>query len=247
MPNKKVRSTQKVKKRAPLSSLQTTRPGSLDRRLKDYSLAAAGVSALALASPAQAAIVSTTPNTTIPLNGVTPIYAPITGFPAAIKIVNSSNSGSSLVAVFPASATPAFFGGSSKGSIAPASVGLRVPTGLTRFTGPQRLVFSSEKSSDTNFLGANKYLGFSVGTGASIHYGWLKFTIADSDPGYTVVLNQVAIEECATQPIAIGTSSGGASCPAPSATPIPNSLWLMSLGIAGLAGLEALRRLKKPA
>jgi hypothetical protein len=219
----------------------------MDRRLKDYSLAAAGLGALAFAPPAHASITFSTPNLTIPLNSGSPTFAPIPGYTHPIKIVEYSNSGSSGVTVSAGSASPAFFGNSSSG-IAPASPGARVPTGLMRFTGVQHLVSSSEGGSNTSFLGSNKYLGFSVGSGANIHYGWMKFTITQTiGVGYTAVLDQLAIEECAAQPITVGATSGGASCPAPPATPAPNSLWLMSLGVAGLAGLETLRRLRKTA
>lgn len=214
----------------------------LDLRLKDYSLAAAGAGALALAPPAQATIVSSTPNTT--LTADTPIAVPIAGFPSAIGIVEYSNEFSSGVSLLAGSANPAFFG-VSNGGIAPAPSGQQAPGTLHRFTGDQNLVFSSEGGSNSNFAGTNEYVGFSVGTGASIHYGWIKLSITQMVGGYHAVLNQVAIEECATQPITIGTSSGGANCTP--ATPAPNSLWMLSLGVAGLAGLETLRRLRSAA
>ena len=95
---------------------------STDRRLKDYSLAAAGVGALAFAPPMHASITSSTPNLTIPVNSGSPPFAPIPGFTHAIKLVEYSNESSSGVYVSGVSASPAFFGRSVSGSIAGASV-----------------------------------------------------------------------------------------------------------------------------
>jgi MYXO-CTERM domain-containing protein len=91
-----------------------------------------------------------------------------------------------------------------------------------------------------------KFVGFSVGSGPSAQYGWVELQI--SQPGgrhtpYTVTVVEAALEQCAGQSIQAGATSGGANCSVtPPATPAPNSLWLLALGAAGLAGLELLRR-----
>jgi hypothetical protein len=219
-----------------------------ERRLKDYSLAAAGVGALALAAPAQAGIASVSPNLNIPLNSAF-TYLPVPGYPNAIGMFNSQTADARSVWISSSStsgATARIFGKSAGGRIAPASVGQRVPANLTSFSSSVRLVRSTVDGATSDaFLGANEYLGFSVSKGGSTHYGWVKLTITNGEGGYGVTVNQIAIEQCPGQPIAIGSSGGGATCLP--ATPAPNSLWLMSLGVAGLAGLEALRRLRKRA
>ncbi len=220
------------------------------RRLQDYSLAAAGVGALALAAPAQASIASVSPNLSIPQNGGLK-FLPVPGYANAIGMVNSQSASFRSVWISSSSSTGAgarFFAKSSNGHIAPAgtSTGQRVPLNLTSFGSSARLAHSSVGGAMSNpFVGANEYLGFSVTKGGSTHYGWVKLTITNGQGGYGVTVNQIAIEQCPGQPITVGASSGGASC-VPT-TPAPNSLWLMSLGVAGMAGLEALRRLRKSA
>ncbi len=220
----------------------------MDSRLKDYSLAAAGVGALALAAPAHASISATAPNLTIPQTGVA-TSIPVTGFPTALAAKNTDFGDSSAsVKVMGGIAGVKFWGSGSSSSFPfPADVGVTVPTGLSSFGSTALLVLSSS-SEDRNFLGAAKYIGFQIGTGASAHYGWLEFTITQNGNfTYNVTVTNTAIEQCPGQPIVVGATTGGATCSAPPTTPAPNSLWLMSLGIAGLAGLEALRRLRRTA
>jgi hypothetical protein len=249
-----------------------------DRRLKDYSLAAAGVGALALAAPAHAAITSTSPSLNIPADSSSAL--PVPGYPNGVRIANYLSGGSTSsygVAIYSRSfsgtsasffGNPRVFGGPNKHAavkhkhanvkrairikkpkpggdpIGPASVGQIVPTNLMNFGHSTRLVFNtSSGSSSAAFLG-NQYLGFSVTKAGVTHYGWINLSISQTGREYNVTVNQIAIENCPAQPITIGQSTGGANCSVPT-TPAPNSLWLMSLGVAGLAGLEALRRLRR--
>lgn len=221
----------------------------MGRQLKDYSLAAAGVGALALAPPVQASITSVSPNLNIPQNGGFK-FLPVPGYPNAIGMLNSQSADSRSVWISSSSSSGAnarFFAKSTSGQIAPASAGQRVPLALTSIGSSARLDRSSVDGAMSNrFVGANEYIGFSVIKGGSTHYGWVKLTITNGAGGYGVTVNQIAIEQCANQPITVGASSGGATCSLPT-TPAPNSLWLMSLGVAGIAGLEAFRKLRKTA
>lgn len=254
----------------------------LDSRLKDYSLAAAGVGALALAAPAHATIASTSPNLSIPVNAA-PTLLPVPGYPSAIAMVNAEGLiggprsalkgklqgklkgkakgkakarsnvrpevtiGENYVAIFSASSSASFYGKSSVSSeLTPAPVGATVPTGLVAYSSGDYLAYASSDSYNVQFAGSGNYIGFSI-NGTNTHYGWVKLSISATVP-FAVTVNQIAIEQCANIPITVGAASGGANCTAPPpTTPAPNSLWLMSLGIAGMAGLEALRRLRKAA
>lgn len=298
----------------------------LDRRLKDYSLAAAGVGALALASPAHAAIASNTLNITIPADGnIHPISVPghptgplsignffysdgegsgqgfssagvglfdvggsLFGNPfqltALIKKEFSGLAGQhpgrnpnhlrvkkgrfiSKVArgknlhrtgkigpkkpgahiatssISSVSATPGLF-------LSPVSAGVQVPGALAHESNFIGLVYSSfDGKVYKPFLGTGKFAGFSIGTGPTAHYGWVQLNITqNANHSFSVTVVNDAIEQCAGQPIQVGLTSGGANCTTPPpTTPAPNSLLLMSLGVAGLAGLETLRRLRKTA
>lgn len=215
----------------------------LDLRLKDYSLVAAG--ALAFAPHADAAIAATSPtlNLSVPVNVNTNL--PIPGHPAALIIQDVSAESFNSVAVGSGSGPASVFGNppTAGSSISPANAGEAVPTGLTAIPGSATLTYQSDSLSWTTFLAAHKYVGFSIGSGSNKRYGWINLSIAPGEGAYVVTVNQIAIEQCAGQPITIGATSGGANCTP--ATPAPNSLWLMSIGVAGIAGLEALRRLRR--
>jgi MYXO-CTERM domain-containing protein len=142
------------------------------------------------------------------------------------------------------SASPGIF-------LSPVSAGVQVPGALAHDSNFAALVYSSSDGKVYKpFLGTGKFAGFSFGTGPTALYGWVQLNISQNDNGsFNVTVVSDAIEQCPGQPIQAGLTSGGADCttPPPPTTPAPSSLLLMSLGVAGLAGLETLRRRRKTA
>ncbi|HLN01559.1 MAG TPA: hypothetical protein VK335_19890 [Bryobacteraceae bacterium] len=214
----------------------------LEKRIKDYSLAAVGIGAVAFAPAASAAVVVVNLNHTVPVNTV---YTVTVGGHNVMKVSNSqSTMNTTSVHVFLSEATAAnrFWGPASlgRGKQPPVSSGHLIPGGFPSHSGAA-LVASTSMGNFGGFLNnPPRYIGFSFGSGATIHDGWVSFSI--SQPGgphtpYTVIVLGAAYETIAGQAIAAGQTSDP-----PPATPAPNSLWLMALGAAGLGGLELLRR-----
>jgi MYXO-CTERM domain-containing protein len=248
--NARVRSSRKTARK------QVRLTGLMEGRLKDYSLAAAGVSALAFASPASASIA------TVPLNVTVSSGSSHSLNIAGNGVLSISNTlfhpvghpNSVFAGVFASSGVVFAVNAGVASRVSPVGAGQAVPGALTRFSNSRTLV-STSRSTDNGvkkqwagFLGNTKYLGFSFGTGPNLHYGWLQLNITQNvNHSFTVTMVQAAYEQCAGQPITAGTTTGGANCSAPPPTPAPNSLWLMALGVMGLAGLEALRRRQKTA
>jgi MYXO-CTERM domain-containing protein len=213
----------------------------LERRIKDYSLAAVGIGAAAFAPTASAAVVSTGV-----INQNVPFGSPYTvniGGQNAIRVSNSSCT-SFFVAAHPGTGAGRMFArpGMAGGEALAVNAGQNVPGTLAAFNTFALLASSTTKGNSkwTGFLGNTKYLGFSFGTGPNIHYGWVQLNVTLSAPhtAYTVTVVEAAYETIAGQPLAAGATSDVV----PPTTPAPNSLWLMALGAAGLAGLEVMRR-----
>jgi MYXO-CTERM domain-containing protein len=215
---------------------------SLERRIKDYSLAAVGIGAVAFAPAASAAVVSTgVINQNVP---VVTTYTVHIGGQNLMKIVNTSFSSDQLALAQPGTNSAKDWARPGPGprQVLPVNAGLNVPGTLAAFKTAD-LASSFSSVNWTAFLGNTKYIGFSFGSGANIHYGWVQRNISQSaaHQPYTVTVVQAAYETVAGNPLAAGATSDVL----PPTTPAPNSLWLMALGAAGLAGLEMMRRRKK--
>jgi MYXO-CTERM domain-containing protein len=217
----------------------------LERRIKDYSLAAVGIGAVTFAPAASAAVVSTgVINHNVP---VSTTYTVNIGGQNAIKFSNTS-SGTSTFRLYATEATNAkVFAlpgkGKKKDQVLPIAAGQNVSGALSTFGNYVLLVSSTSSSSKwTGFLGNTKYIGFSFGSGANIHYGWVQLNITQSKTHgpYTVTVVEAAYETVAGKALPAGATSDS-----PSPTPAPNTLWLTALGAAGLAGLEAMRRRRR--
>jgi hypothetical protein len=212
--------------------------GRLERRVKDYSLAAAGVGALALASPAGAAVTTIAVNANVPFGGRYALNIP--GVGKVLSIRNRSYAAGNFQADFVSEIGPVFAIPGGRSNIGPLTPGQIVPLStVANYASLVNFVQSGGvvRYSWTGFLGNSKYLGFKFGSGANTHYGWLQLNISqNANHSYNVTLVQMAYETTANQPITVGATSP------PPATPAPNSLWLLALGCAGLAGLETLRR-----
>jgi MYXO-CTERM domain-containing protein len=214
----------------------------LERRIKDYSLAAVGIGAAAFAPSASAAVVTTgVINHNVLANGG---YEVTFGSHKVIDIVNASNP--KVFSVYASDRTNTARGfalAAPKNEVSPVNAGQNVPGTLAEFSSSAVLVSSTFKGNQwTGFLGNTKYLGFSFGTGANVHYGWVQLNITQSGgphTAYTVTVVQAAYETIAGKPLAAGATSDLPT------TPAPNSLWLMALGAAGLAGLEVMRRRRR--
>jgi hypothetical protein len=212
----------------------------LEKRMRDYSLAAVGVGAVAFAPAARGAVIVANLNHLVPVNTT---YAVTVGGHNVMNVSNSTSTTSEFAFISEASVANRFWGPASlgRGKLPPVNPGALIPGVFPSHTeGP--LVFSTEESNFTGFLGNGKFMGFSVGTGPNIHYGWVEFNI--SQPGgahqpYSVTVVAAAYETVAGQALAAGATTDG---PAPPTTPAPNSLWLLALGAAGIGGLELMRR-----
>lgn len=222
----------------------------LEKRAKDYSLAAVGIGAVAFAPAASGAVIVANLNHVVPVGSG--FYTVTVGGHSVLKVSNSSSSsGTSSVHVPIASATAAnrFWGPASLGigQLPPVPSGANIPGTFPSHTSGV-LVFSTQKGprSFTGFLGNGKFIGYSVGSGPNIHYGWVEFNISQPGKGkpYSVTVVAAAYETVAGQPLAAGAITDNSG---PAATPAPNSLWLLALGAAGLGGLELLRRRRKTA
>jgi MYXO-CTERM domain-containing protein len=214
----------------------------LERRIKDYSLAAVGIGAVAFAPTASAAVVSTgvinhnvSPGTVYTVN--------VRGSNAIIISNSTSGSSDRVYGTAATGAAKVFARTPAHGDqVSPINAGQNVSGALSTFGKRVILVSTYNRSNNwAAFLGNTKYLGFSFGTGPNIHYGWVQLNISQSakDVPYTVTVVQAAYETVAGQPLAAGATSDLPT------TPAPNSLWLMALGAAGLAGLEVMRRRRR--
>jgi MYXO-CTERM domain-containing protein len=218
----------------------------LERRIKDYSLAAVGIGAVAFAPSASAAVVTTgVINYNVPVNTT---YTVNIGGNNAIIISNSQSTSTTTNGVFATQGTVnakvfALPGkGRDKDDVLPLNAGQNVSGALSTFGKAVVLASTTDKNNWTGFLGNAKYLGFSFGTGANIHYGWVEINITQSKTNgpYTVTVVEAAYETVAGKALPAGATSDS-----PSPTPAPNTLWLTALGAAGLAGLEAMRRRRR--
>jgi MYXO-CTERM domain-containing protein len=213
----------------------------LEKRIRDYSLAALGTGAAAFAPAASGAVVVTNLNYMLPLNTV---YTITVGGHHVMNVSNSAASAERTFLVRISSATVAnrFWGPASLGNSKqpPVNQGSLIP-GIFPSHTKGALVFSTTESTFNGFMGNGHFIGFSFGTGPDIHYGWVEFNISQpggSEHPYSVTVVAAAYETVAGQPLAAGATTDSI----PPSTPAPNSLWLMALGAAGLGGLELLRR-----
>ena len=216
---------------------------SLEQRVKEYSLAAAGIGAVAFAPSVSAGVIVANLNHVVDPNSG---YKVIVDGHLVMNVGNTystSSSSAAVVRIGSVSASNKFWGPSSMGrGRPPVSPGALIPGAYPSHTGGD-LVYSITSSTFKGFLGNGKFIGFSIGLGANIHYGWVEFNI--SQPGgahkaYSVTVVAAGYETIAGRSIAAGATTDTPGGPAP--TPAPNSLWLLALGAAGLGGLELLRR-----
>lgn len=220
----------------------------LEKRIKDYSLAALGIGGIAFAPAASAAIVKLTVTPIVNLGVFTPI---VIGGNNVVSLYNSSSDGVRDVSARGVAGGGLVFG--VPGPMAPHPRALSpipsnqvIPGGtLAQFSHNGQhpnLVSSNTHYVFTGFLNGNSYLGFSFQIGGQPHYGWVELAISQpGGPGHHYVVSVVnaAYEDVAGKSITAGQLLEPA---APNATPAPNSLWLLALGAAGLGGLELLRR-----
>jgi MYXO-CTERM domain-containing protein len=211
----------------------------LEKRIRDYSLAAMGTGAVAFAPAASGAVVVTNLNYTLPVNTS---YIVTVGGHSVMSVSNSYSSSEQSENVFIAAAGNKFWGPPSPGlrEEEPVTLGAPIPGTFPSNT-RGRLVFNTTSSIFTAFLNGAKFIGFSFGSGPNINYGWVEFNI--TQPGgqyhpYVVNVVAAAYETVAGQPLAAGATTDST----PPSTPAPNSLWLIAVGAAGLGGLELLRR-----
>jgi MYXO-CTERM domain-containing protein len=225
---------------------------SLERRIKDYSLAAVGIGAVAFSPAASAAIVVTSPGTMIPFQHHGP-FIPISigGNAAAIAFNNlSTDTGSCTVSARP-SASGYLLGPQGRipgQQISPVAMSQSIPGMLHHFPAGRHVQLATSSTSGKHkflaFVGTN-YIGFAFHIGGQLHYGWVKLSITQTGvlsmggvTSFVVTILQTGYETIPGQLIEAGQTSDSS----PPATPAPNSLWLMALGAAGIAGLELLRR-----
>jgi MYXO-CTERM domain-containing protein len=221
---------------------------SLERRIKDYSLAAVGIGAVVFSPSASAAVVFTTVPHVVPLNSA---YTVVLGGHNVLKVINYQNTTdttSESVSIESANGlkgmgTNRFWGPAQvvRSNQPPVTSGHLIPGGFPVHPGGV-LVSSTEGRSFKGFLSGNKFIGFSFGPPGNRNYGWVEFNISqpggDGNP-YSVEVVAAAYETVANQALAAGATTDNST---PPATPAPNSLWLMALGAAGIGGLELLRR-----
>jgi hypothetical protein len=216
----------------------------LEKRIKDYSLAAVGIGAVAFAPSANAAVVSTLLNKT--LITTDPPYSVSIGGHNIFFINNNNSTGSTKAAsvtAYPIGTAKIFAQLGPKGHDTLFTLGQAIPGTASSTTHPILVSTTSSGSSFTGSLG-DKYMGFTFSDGSGLHHGWVEIMISrpNSVPAgtpYVVTVVRGAYETVGGVPLAAGATTDNSS---PSPTPAPNSLWLMALGAAGIAGLELLRR-----
>ena len=218
----------------------------LERRITDYSLAAVGIGAVSFAPTANAAVVTT---------GVINQMVPATNTPSAVVVgtknvmaIDNYYSGSSAAVTARVGTAnsaliwaPGGAGGFGGFDASAFNGGQNIPGAISTTSRAFLAISTSSSGKWTGFVGNTKYLGFSFHDSSGIHYGWVELNISQSGPhtAYVVTMVQAAYETVAGKPIPAGATTDNSG---PSETPVPNSLWLMTLGAAGIAGLEVIRR-----
>jgi hypothetical protein len=229
-------------------------PRSSEKRLTSYALAAgaASLSALALASTAQAEVVYTPTYASLPLQ----TYAEGAGYSLDLngdgvpdfKLVNSTFGHGGDALVRPANRINRVFGTGTLASAFPsgASIG---PAGPFAHRGPREaatvMAFWSVSSGGENGHGPwldaqHLYLGLKFFINGEAHYGWARLSY---HPGF-MTLTGYAYETVANKPITAGAESGEdarVNAPAEFSTPVRVSASLGHLA-QGAAALNAWRR-----
>jgi hypothetical protein len=184
--------------------------GPLEKRIRDYSLAAVGTGAFAFAPAASGAVVVANLNHMVPLNSP---YTVTVGGHDVMLIINSSSASSTAFRAAVSSVTTAnrFWGPASLGRAEqpPVYSGQLIPGAFPSHTRAS-LVLSTTESNCNGFIGNGHFIGFSFGSGPNIHYGWVEFNI--SQPGgsahpYSVTVVAAAYETVAGQPLAAGATT----------------------------------------
>jgi hypothetical protein len=222
---------------------------SLQQRLTSYALAAsaAGVGALALSQPANAKVIYTAANVTIP-RGAFPLDLNHDGVNDLSFYRTSWIKGASILVS--ALQTSAVAGYSTSGKQAAAfALKHRVNIGpKLGFQGGKRIVmweFAASFSSHF-FLGQwrnakNRYLGVRFKIKGRTHYGWARLNVAvNIDKDITATLTGYAYETIPDKPIVAGVTKGpDAGQPAPASlrwgSPQPASLGALALGAPALS------------
>ncbi len=205
---------------------------SFDRRLAAYSLA--GGAALALATPAQAGIVSYTytanntmnygdPNLPLNINGVTADLSwSNNGFNNVLAIVPSNSSSMSILVD---GDSLALGGGSTIDALGSYNAGA---------TNLQKWNPTSGAAGTGNWAGQNAYLGLQLTfTDTTTHYGYLQLSVPSLGSG-TVSVEGWAYESVADTAIKTPTA----------AVPEPSSLAMLTAGAVGLAAWRQQRKVK---
>lgn len=237
-----------MKASTPGSSTTQQHTESFMGRVNAYALAAgaAGVSLMALAQPADAEIVFTPANGTIPVNKILSLDINHDGtadfqfflstfayhtFNASLNVTPLGGGG--VVAAPPADAyAAALFRGNSIGP-SRSFAGLRAD--LLRSHGTD--LYSSIYHRSIQGLWSNvsnRYLGVRFTLGGATHYGWIRITVSDTRRPIKATITGYAYETIANQPIKAGQFSDQASAPA-ALGPIPTpTLGTLALGSHGL-------------
>jgi hypothetical protein len=231
---------------------------SLNRQLNMYTLAATmgGVSALALAQPAEARIVYTPAHISIPLNGglvqIDLNKDGVNDFALSNYSYQTHGLGDLFLKVVEDQSTNEIVDANSKGRVCAAALpkGAKVgpksrfhqdPTkGLyMRFVG-----LGGSQSSGTRFgpwfgLNGQRYLGLKFVVNGKTHYGWARVKVMSGSVSTTVT--GYAYETIPGKPIVAGQTKGpdDARAEESSATPMPTSkpatLGALALGAPGLS------------
>jgi hypothetical protein len=217
--------------------------------MNSYALAAvaAGVSLLALAPAAEAEIVYTPQNSTLPLDELVTVDLNHDGTPdfGFFFYTFAYHSFRATVDVSPLHGAGVIVPGGAGGYAAALFAGNNIGGSRSFAGGRENLIHSAGFDYNSSVYHrsvkglwsnvSNRYLGvrFKDSEGAT-HYGWVRLTVSDTRRPITATITGYAYETTADQPIKAGQLSEEASAPAlPSFTGV-DSLGTLALGSTGL-------------
>lgn len=231
---------------------------SVERRMTLYAIAAtaAGVSVLALASPASGEVVITKTNLIVGFGGNTPVsidlnHDGINDFQFQWNIAGYDHSFYGTLAVSPLTGGKAV--GGNRGPMGPyasalvrgANIGPSAHFSSSAAQGQliiERSTGSVSASSHyTDFgqwgkVGSNRYLGVKFLIKGQIHYGWVRLSVNNSLRN-TATITAFAYETVANKKIAAGTTTASAETQAKTTAPEKGrpSLGMLAMGADGLS------------
>lgn len=230
----------------------------LDRHLIAYAAAAtaAGVSLLATSQVAEAKVVYTSANTTIPINGSLSLDLTNDGVSEFSFFLSTYNGGVKKapplgyhvedLTVTPKNGNEVWAAVNSKGFNCAAALpaGVKVGGGAG-FQAASALMWGSAASAysshpDCNWQGLKRgaFLGLKFKINGETHYGWAHVTLS----GATAVLNGYAYETVPNQAILTGKTSGPESAVSFDLLPSSQSQPTLGLLARGAGGISAWRR-----